>query len=94
MSPRDDAYWPRHLHLEVGVVRDRHELGVAWTPKDGVVRTSKFHHLEGEGLLAEVVRCVEPDRQVDLPMWLDTLAWRNAMKRRRAGPQLVQADPH
>jgi hypothetical protein len=26
-----------HFHLEVGVVRDRHEHGVARPPKDGVV---------------------------------------------------------
>ena len=26
----DDAVWARHLELEVGVVRDRHELSVAW----------------------------------------------------------------
>jgi hypothetical protein len=58
----DDAFWPRHLHLEVGVVRDRHELAVAQTPEDGVVRTLKSHHLEGEGLLAEVARRAEPDR--------------------------------
>jgi hypothetical protein len=55
----DDTLWPRHLHLEVGVVRDCHELGVARTPKDGVVRTPEPHHLEGEGFLAEVVQCAE-----------------------------------
>jgi hypothetical protein len=32
-----------------------------------VVRASKPHHLEGEGLLAEIVRCAEPDWQIDLP---------------------------
>jgi hypothetical protein len=32
------------------------------------------HHLEGEHLLAVVVRCAEPDRQVDLPEGLDALA--------------------
>ena len=29
---RDDAVGTRHLELEVGVVEDRHELGIAWTP--------------------------------------------------------------
>ena len=33
----DDAVWSRHLQLEVGVVGDSHELGVAWSPQDGVV---------------------------------------------------------
>ena len=26
----DDVVWSWHLQLEVGVVVDRHELGVAW----------------------------------------------------------------
>jgi hypothetical protein len=63
----DDALRPRHLHLEVGVVRDRHELGIARTPKDGVVRSPEPHHLEGEGFLAEIVRRAEPDWQINLP---------------------------
>jgi hypothetical protein len=54
-----------------------------------VVRAPKPHHLEGEGLLAEIVQCVEPDWQIDLPEGLDTLAWRDAMERRRAGLQPV-----
>jgi hypothetical protein len=28
----DDSVGPRHLELEVGVVRDGHELRVAWPP--------------------------------------------------------------
>ena len=28
----DDAVGTRHFELEVGVVGDRHELGVAWLP--------------------------------------------------------------
>jgi hypothetical protein len=30
---RDDTVWPRHLQLEVGIVGDRHEFGVAWAPE-------------------------------------------------------------
>ena len=33
----DDGIRSRHLQLEVRVVRDRHELSVAWPPQDGVV---------------------------------------------------------
>jgi len=33
----DDAIWPWHLELEVGVVEDGHELGVAWSSQDRVV---------------------------------------------------------
>jgi hypothetical protein len=47
---------------DIFISRDHHELGVARTPEDGVVRTLKSHHLEGEGLLAEVARRAEPDR--------------------------------
>jgi hypothetical protein len=46
-SHGDDAFWPRHLYLEVGVLWGRHELGVARTPMDGVVRTLKPHHVKG-----------------------------------------------
>jgi hypothetical protein len=63
-------------------------------PKDGVVRAPKPHHLEGEGFLAEVIRCAKPDRQINLPKGLDALARRDAMERCRAGPQLVQPDSH
>jgi hypothetical protein len=70
----DDAFCSRHLHLEVSVVQDRHELGVARPPKDGLVRTPEPHHLEGESFLAEVVRRAKPDRQIDLPEGLDALA--------------------
>jgi hypothetical protein len=58
-----------------------------------VVRAPEPHHLEGERLLAKVVRHAEPDWQIDLPKGLDALARRDAMERRRAGPQLVQPDP-
>jgi hypothetical protein len=59
-----------------------------------VVRAPEPHHLEGEGLLAEIVWCAEPDRKIDLPEGLDVLAWHDAMERCRAGPQLVQPNPH
>jgi hypothetical protein len=90
----DDTLWSRHLHLEVRVVRDRHEFGVARPPKDGVVCTPEPHHLEGERFLTEIVWCTEPNRQIDLPEGLDALAWRDAMERRRVGPQLVQPNHH
>jgi hypothetical protein len=50
----DDVVRSRHLQLEVGLVGDHHELGVARTPKDGVVRSLKVHHLKDQGLNAEV----------------------------------------
>jgi hypothetical protein len=57
-----------------------------------VVRAPEPYHLEGECFLAEVVRCAEPDWQVDLPEGLDALARRDAVERCRAGLQLVQPD--
>ena len=89
----DDTLRARHLHLEVGVVGDRHELGVAWTPKDGVCPPEP-HHLEGEHLLADVGRRAEADGQVDLAEGLDSLPRRNTVERRLDGAELVQADPH
>ena len=32
----DDPAWARHLQLEVGVVGEGHELGVAWSAQDGM----------------------------------------------------------
>jgi len=45
----NDALGTGHLQLQVGVVGDGHELGVARAPNDGVVRASEPHHLKGEG---------------------------------------------
>jgi hypothetical protein len=59
-----------------------------------MVCAPKLHHLEGEGLLAEVVRHAEPDRQVGLSEGLDAFAQRDTMKRHHAGPQLIRTDPH
>jgi hypothetical protein len=59
-----------------------------------VVRAPEPHHLEGERFLAKIVRCAEPNKQIDLPERLDALARRDAMEWRRAGPQLVQPNPH
>jgi hypothetical protein len=64
---RNDVVRPQHLQLEVGVVGDRHELGIARTPEDGVVRSLKIHHLEDQGLGAEVVAVAEHDRQLNVP---------------------------
>ena len=50
----DDTLQTRHLHLEVGVVGDRHELGIAWSSQYGVVRPTEPNHLEGEYFLAEI----------------------------------------
>src|SRR6185369_14029169 len=90
----DDTLRSWHLELEVGVVGDGHELGVARTTKDVMVGSSKPHHLKSEYLLAEVSCRAEADRQIDLAEGLDLLPWRDAVEWRLAGAQLVQSDPH
>jgi hypothetical protein len=53
-SDGDDPVGARHLELEVGVVGDGHELGVAWSPQYCMVGSSEPDHLEREGFLSEV----------------------------------------
>jgi hypothetical protein len=58
----DDPVGARHLELEVGVVGDDHELGVAWPPQHCVVGSSEPDHLEREGFPSEVGGSPEADR--------------------------------
>jgi hypothetical protein len=67
----DDPVRARHLELEVGVVRDGHELGVAWSPQHCVVGSSEPDHLECEGFRSEVGGSPEVDGQIELPKGLD-----------------------
>jgi hypothetical protein len=62
-----DTVGARHFELEVGVIGDHHEPGVAWVPKDGVVCSTESDHFESESLLLEVGGSAKIDRQVDLP---------------------------
>jgi hypothetical protein len=50
-SNGDDTIGARHFELEIGVVRNRHELGVAGAPKNGVVCPMEFNHLKSESFL-------------------------------------------
>jgi hypothetical protein len=69
----DDPVGAWHLELEVGVVRDDHELGVAWSPQHCVVGSSELDHLEREGFLSEVGGSPEADGQIKLSKGLDAL---------------------
>jgi hypothetical protein len=60
-SDGDDPVGARHLELEVGVVGDDHELGVAWSPQHCVVGSSEPDHLEREGFISEVGGSPEAD---------------------------------
>jgi hypothetical protein len=88
----DDPVGARHLELEVGVVGDGHELGVAWSPQHCVVGSSEPDHLEREGFLSEVVGSPEADGQIELPKGLDAFPGYDPVKGRRAGPDRGQID--
>ena len=57
----DDPLRASHLELQVGVVGYNHELGEAWSTEEHVVDAMEVDDLEGEWLLAEVVRLAEGD---------------------------------
>src|SRR6185295_5839388 len=58
----DDTARARQLELEVGVVGHRHELGIVGAPKNGMIYPLPVHHLEREGLSAEVEFAAKRDR--------------------------------
>jgi hypothetical protein len=88
----DDPVGARHFELEVGVVGDDHELGVAWSPQHYVVGSSESDHLEREGFLSEVVGSPEADGQIKLPKGLDAFPGDDPVKGRHAGPNQGQID--
>jgi hypothetical protein len=91
-SDGDDPVGARHLELEVGVVGDDHELGVARSPQHRVVSSSEPDHLEREGFLSEVGGSPEADGQIELSKGLDALPGDDPVKRRRTGPDRGQID--
>jgi hypothetical protein len=88
----DDPVGARHLELEVGVVGDGHELGIAWSPQYCVVGSSEPDHLEREGFLSEVGGSPEADGQIELSKGLDAFSGDDLVKGRRAGPDRGQID--
>jgi hypothetical protein len=91
-SDGDDPVGARHLELEVGVVGDCHELGVASSPQHCVVGSSEPDHLEREGFLSEVGGSPEADGQIELPKGLDALPGDDPVKGRRTGPDRGHID--
>jgi hypothetical protein len=81
-SDGDDPVGARHLELEVGVVGDSHELGVARSPQHRVVGSSEPDHLEREGFSVEVGGSSEADRQIELSKGLDALPGDDPVKGR------------
>jgi hypothetical protein len=91
-SDGDDPVGAWHLELEVGVVGDDHELGVARSPQHRVVGSSEPDHLEREGFLSEVGGSPEADGQIELSKGLDVLPRDDPVKGRRTGPDRGQID--
>jgi hypothetical protein len=91
-SDGDDPVGARHLELEVGVVGDDHELGVARSSQHRVVGSSEPDHLEREGFLSEVGGSSEADRQIGLSEGQDTLPGDDPVKGRHTGPDRGQID--
>jgi hypothetical protein len=88
----DDPIGARHLELEVGVVGDGHELGVAWSPQHCVVGSSEPDHLEREGFLSEVGGSPEADGQIKLPKAMDAFPGDDPVKGRHTGLDQGQID--
>ena len=71
----DDPVGARHFELEVGVVGDDHELGVAWPPQYCVVGSSEPDHLEREGFPSKVGRSPEADGQIEFIRGVGRVSW-------------------
>jgi hypothetical protein len=82
-----------HLELEVRVVGDGHELGVARSSQHRVIGPSEPNYLESEGFLSEVGGSSKADGQIKLPKGKDALTGDNPVKRCRTGPDRGQIDP-
>jgi hypothetical protein len=91
-SDGDDPVGARHLELEVDVVGDGHELGVARSPQHRVVGSSESDHLEREGFLSEVGVSPKANGQIELSKGLDALLGDDPVKGRRTGPDHGQTD--
>jgi hypothetical protein len=73
-SDSDGSLGAWHLELEVRVVGDDHELGVARSSQHRVIGPSKPDYLKSEGFLSEVGGSSKADRKIKLPKGKDTLA--------------------
>jgi hypothetical protein len=92
-SDGDGSLGAWHLELEVRVVGDDHELGVARSSQHHMIGPSEPDHLESEGFLSEVGGSSEADGQIKLPKGQDTLAGDNPVKGCCTGPDCGQFDP-
>jgi hypothetical protein len=82
------------LEPKVGVVRDGHELGEAWSIEEGMVDTGEINALKGEGLLTEVVWLAEGDVEPDALEGHCFLPWHNPIEWHLASAQATLRDAH
>src|SRR5690242_11469862 len=92
-SNGDDLVGAWHLELEVRVVGDGHELGIARSPQHRVVGPLEPDHLEREGFPVEVGGSSEAYGKIDLSKGQDALSGDDPVKGRRTGPDCGQIDP-
>jgi hypothetical protein len=92
-SDGDDSLGARHLELEVRVVGDGHELGVARSSQHHVIGSSEPDHLKREGFPAEVGGSSEADGQIKLPKEQDALTRDDPVKGCCTGPDRGQIYP-
>jgi hypothetical protein len=92
-SDGDGSIGAWHIELEVRVVGDDHELGVAWSSQHRVIGSSEPDHLEREGFPAEVGGSSEADEQIKLPKGQDVLTGDDPMKGCCTGPDHGQIYP-
>ena len=90
----DDPLWAGHLDLQLGVVGDDHELGEARLTEEGMVDAEEVNHLEGEWLLAEVVRLAEGDIESNVPKGHGFLPWHDPIEQCLARTQVAMGDAH
>jgi hypothetical protein len=82
-----------HFELEVGVIGDRDEPGVAWAPKDGMVCSMESDYFESESLLPKIGGRAKTDRQVNPPDGLCSLSWHDSMEAPDARSEVCPCDP-
>jgi hypothetical protein len=92
-SNSDDSLGARYLELEISVVGDGHELGVAWSSQHRVIGSSEPDYLESGGFPSEVGGSSEADGQVNLSKGQDTLSGCNPVKGYCTSPNLGPINP-
>ena len=93
-ADRDDVVGAQHLELEVGVVGDHHELGIAWSPENRMVVHREPDHVKSENLPSKVLASPKVDGQVDLPKGVGSVPRNHVMKWQGVGSQVRPTDPH